>query len=499
MRVTQKILTDRSMQNLNNILSRVLRTQDMLTSGKAISRPSDDPVRFNQVLSLRTSIEKLDQYTSNVEDGINWLNLVDESLNSVSGVLGKVRTLVLQGANGTLTAEDREMIATEIEAYLEEIIGTANTSYAGRQLFSGTQTLTVPFSRKEGVISYNGDNGSIVLEIENNTTLAIGFPGDEVFFRGFEASSGDMTSVDFSSYDGNSFTINGKTVTINSSITSLSDLVNSINNDPNLKSEVYALSDGSRLILRSRTAEPLVLADVTGTSLQDWGIIGNGGNILHPRETEGFLEALSNDMTSVIFSSYDGDSFTINGETVSIDSSITSLSDLVNLINNDPNLNSEVYAYSDGDCLVLRSLSADPLVLADVTGTPLEDWGIIGNGGNILNSQEAEGVFKVVEDIIKDLRNNEVSKLSGEDLENLDEALNHLLAVRSQVGARTLRLENSLNRFEGFSVNFKNLLSLNEDIDVAEVLMQLQEHQSVYQMALSATARVLQPTLLDFL
>jgi len=393
MRVTQKILTDRSMQNLNNILSRVLRTQDILSSGKEIRRPSDDPVRFNQVLSLRTSIEKLDQYTSNVEDGINWLNLVDESLSSVSGVLEKVRTLVLQGANGTLTAEDREMIATEIEAYLEELIGTANTSYAGRHLFSGTQTLTVPFSREGGIITYYGDNNSIVLEIENNTTLAIGFPGDDVFFRGFEASSGDMTSVDFNNYNGSSFTINGKTVNIDSAtITSLSDLVNLINNDPNLKSEVYALSDGDRLILRSRTASPLSLA-----------------------------------------------------------------------------------------------------------GTPLEAWGIIGNGGNILNSQEAEGVFKVVEDIIKDLRNNEVSKLSGEDLGNLDEALDNLLAVRSQVGARTLRLENSRNRFEEFSVNFKKLLSLNEDIDVAEVVMQLNEHQNVYQMALAATARVIQPTLLDFL
>lgn len=393
MRVTQKILTDRSMQNLNNILSRVLRTQDILSSGKEIRRPSDDPVRFNQVLSLRTSIEKLDQYTSNVEDGINWLNLVDESLSSVSGVLEKVRTLVLQGANGTLTAEDREMIATEIEAYLEELIGTANTSYAGRHLFSGTQTLTVPFSREGDIITYYGDNNSIILEIENNTTLAIGFPGDDVFFRGFEASSGDMTSVDFNNYNGSSFTINGKIVNIDSAtITSLSDLVNLINNDPNLKSEVYALSDGDRLILRSRTASPLSLS-----------------------------------------------------------------------------------------------------------GAPLEAWGMIDGGGDILNSREAEGVFKVVEDIIKDLRNNEVSKLSGEDLENLDEALDNLLAVRSQVGARTLRLENSRNRFEEFSVNFKKLLSLNEDIDVAEVVMQLNEHQNVYQMALAATARVIQPTLLDFL
>ncbi|MDI9606681.1 MAG: flagellin, partial [Atribacterota bacterium] len=185
------------------------------------------------------------------------------------------------------------------------------------------------------------------------------------------------------------------------------------------------------------------------------------------------------------------------GKTVNIDSAtITSLSDLVNLINNDPNLKSEVYALSDGDRLILRSRTASPLSLS---GAPLEAWGMIDGGGDILNSREAEGLFKVVEDIIKDLRNNEVSKLSGEDLGNLDEALDNLLAVRSQVGARTLRLENSRNRFEEFSVNFKKLLSLNEDIDVAEVVMQLNEHQNVYQMALAATARVIQPTLLDFL
>lgn len=60
--------------------------------------------------------------------------------------------------------------------------------------FSGTQTLTVSFSREEGVI-YNGDNGSIVLEIENGTTVAIGFPGDEVFFRVLLASSDVINSI----------------------------------------------------------------------------------------------------------------------------------------------------------------------------------------------------------------------------------------------------------------------------------------------------------------
>jgi len=67
------------------------------------------------------------------------------------------------------------------------------------------------------------------------------------------------------------------------------------------------------------------------------------------------------------------------------------------------------------------------------------------------------------------------------------------------VGARTSRLENALNRLGDFALNFKKLLSTNEDIDLAEVIMQLKEQQSVYETALAAAAQVIQPTLLDFL
>ncbi len=62
MRVTQKILTDRVMRNLNQILRRVVDTQDRLSSGKDVTKPLDDPVRINHILSLRTSISRIDQY-----------------------------------------------------------------------------------------------------------------------------------------------------------------------------------------------------------------------------------------------------------------------------------------------------------------------------------------------------------------------------------------------------------------------------------------------------
>jgi len=115
------------------------------------------------------------------------------------------------------------------------------------------------------------------------------------------------------------------------------------------------------------------------------------------------------------------------------------------------------------------------------------------------NSREASGIFKVVQKLIAHLRAGDQERISGEDIANLDAAIDDTLRIRSQVGARTSRLENALNRLGDFALNFKKLLSTNEDIDLAEVIMQLKEQQSVYETALAAAAQVIQPTLLDFL
>ena len=119
-------------------------------------------------------------------------------------------------------------------------------------------------------------------------------------------------------------------------------------------------------------------------------------------------------------------------------------------------------------------------------------------GVTLLNRREAEGALKVLRDMEYYLRTNDFERISAMSLAELDEELNTLVRVRSQAKARTLRMETHLTRFDDFSVNLKRLLSINEDIDVAEVVMQLQEHENVYQMALAAAARAMQPTLFDF-
>lgn len=89
----------------------------------------------------------------------------------------------------------------------------------------------------------------------------------------------------------------------------------------------------------------------------------------------------------------------------------------------------------------------------------------------------------------------ELSNLLG----NLDDELGNVLRVRAGLGARMNRVELTANRLEDDNVNFTKLMSKNEDVDIAEAIMKLQNEENVYKASLSTGARVIQPSLVDFL
>lgn len=84
-------------------------------------------------------------------------------------------------------------------------------------------------------------------------------------------------------------------------------------------------------------------------------------------------------------------------------------------------------------------------------------------------------------------------------LADLDDELGNLLRVRAGLGARMNRVELTANRLEDDNVNFTKLMSKNEDVDIAESIMRLQNEENVYRASLATGARVIQPSLVDFL
>ena len=84
-------------------------------------------------------------------------------------------------------------------------------------------------------------------------------------------------------------------------------------------------------------------------------------------------------------------------------------------------------------------------------------------------------------------------------LADFDKDLDRLLKVRADVGARLNYLELTDNRLSEDYINFTSLKSKNEDVDMAEIIMQLKIEENVYRASLAAGARIMQTSLLDFL
>jgi len=108
------------------------------------------------------------------------------------------------------------------------------------------------------------------------------------------------------------------------------------------------------------------------------------------------------------------------------------------------------------------------------------------------------GLFDYVDSLVSKISIGKLPQV-GNELAGIDVRLQELLMFRSTIGARVNRLELQTNRLTKTEESLSSLLSANEDADLAEVIMDLQLQENVYQSCLSAGARIIQPSLVDFL
>jgi len=118
--------------------------------------------------------------------------------------------------------------------------------------------------------------------------------------------------------------------------------------------------------------------------------------------------------------------------------------------------------------------------------------------GDRVESGSATQLLGVIDQLVKDLNSNNSEGIS-KALSRIDAHIANLNAVRAEIGVKTNRLELTLNRIEDDNINLKGLLSKNEDVDMAEAIMNLQMQQNVYNAALSVGAKIISLSLVDFI
>lgn len=182
-------------QGLNAMLSQqstLAKTQLQLSTGKRILTPSDDPSAAAKVLDLDKLIESTGQYQRNADTAQARLTIEESALSSAGDLLQRVRELVVQASNDSLSTEDRNAIAVEVRQHLDGLLQIANTRDSNNEyLFAGYQTGTPPFSTDGvGNFTYAGDQGVRELQIGSTRYVSTGNSGDEVFMHVDDGAGG---------------------------------------------------------------------------------------------------------------------------------------------------------------------------------------------------------------------------------------------------------------------------------------------------------------------
>ena len=451
--------------------ARLIRAQEMLSSGKRILRPSDDPAGTAKTLTLRGHLTSLNRYRAAAVGAQPAMQFAASSLEQGSSLIGDAKALILQGLNGTLSASDRESLAGELRLQLEQLLDVSNTRLGDTYLFAGSEVSSPAFARSKGAgYVYQGSDAGPSIEIGKGVRTETLISGEAAFAK-FEYSG-----VSYSGLTGITEGVRANEGTGFEQLT--------------LRHDATIGAPGAGVTLASCGADDprlgnhtLFIDGVNGTVSLD-----GGGPLAIPQAGDpDFTDfVVTNELGAEVhldFSAYTGGSSTatLNGEgSISIDGlSFTALS------------------FTETDLELIDNASG-AVVHVDVTA-------VHRAGVELMAFDGAANIFDSLLGAIEDLENgdgldaNEVASRLEMRLGEIDRNHENILRSIAVLGARLGRIEGTLGRLDGMSTELAAQLSQVEDADLASVVIDAAQAEQTMQLAQMAGSRPLQNTLLNFL
>ncbi len=527
MRITNSMMTTNLLLNVNRNLTKMSKKQDELATGKRIHVPSDDPVLASKILARRTDLAELEQYGKNANDALGWMEVTEKAIEDNGNIFQKIRELTVQAANGTNTADDTQKIKLEIENMKEQLIANGNSTFAGRYIFSGFETdkklLADDGSYNIDVDQYSFTNKPVVkYEVGVGESIDVMTSGLDIY--GTVATTNIMTST---FPNGNNSGIASKREFISADFDLDIDYSAPLQNlDITMGGNVYTVDE---TLLDGSISDPISkeeLLNAFKSALGGSGTLGDDANIYFNANDELVIE--SNAFGPTIMSDASA-LFTVSAGNIATEATLSSPA----FAYTDPLSSDEITALNDNALKItvngitkkvkpqapftnMTTYVAEMNTRLDVAfGSDVIDM-TLGLGGEITfdtkNTSDSvvpnlEVDFPVahtssliddVDELLGYLEVADHENLSAM-LEKIDLHMDRVLSLRADVGARTNRMELVTKRIASNNVSFTKLLSDAEDADMSEVIMELKNAENVYKASLSTGARVIQPSLIDFL
>jgi flagellar hook-associated protein 3 FlgL len=165
-----------------------------MSTGRSVNNLSDNPAAAAGLVGNNALSSENDQFLTNVSDVQGKLQTADSALSNATQLLTTAITVGAQGANGTLSASDRQALAQQVQGLQQQMLGLANTAYEGVYVFGGTNVSAPPFAQdasSSSGVQYNGNSHMTSVQIAEGTSVQTNVAGNQLFLN----SSGNVFSA----------------------------------------------------------------------------------------------------------------------------------------------------------------------------------------------------------------------------------------------------------------------------------------------------------------
>ena len=440
-------MISKAMRNQTNNLRNMDKWNNDLNAMTHLHKPSDDPVKVGRTLRLQSEITLSTQYSDNLDSAKAWLETTESSLSEVNKVMQRIREITVQGANGVLKEDDKSKISQEIGQLREHLINVSNQTYTGRHIFSGYRS-DLAFTNSDGTYNENANTlgvsyQSMEYKVGVSQNLQVNYTGDRIFGSAYSEA-----------------TITGKRL--------------EFANDPAKNPELTTQFDFEiKLDIQKKKLDP-----ATGKPVLD----GSGNPILEDgplpitvnsdptkKYKNGDIESVVKDLNSQIPAGYqDNVKFVVDKDRIAIVSRDYDIKTTVVEVN---------AAGVPNDKLGKSGLETKPNVEATQPLKPMFE--MLTKLQGLLEAGDSENISKMLSDV--------------------DAHLQNILQVSGEIGAKINMVDIMQTRMDETLISTKDLLSKTRDTNMGEAFMNLSIAEAVYKSSLAVSARIIQPTLVDFL
>jgi flagellar hook-associated protein 3 FlgL len=448
MRIATSTIYNQQSAAIDNLEAQYQNEGTMLSTGKQLNAPSDDPTEIGTDMSVRTTIAVENQQSTNIQAATAQLTSTDGAMANLTSILQSAQQLATRGASDLLTASQRGDMGDQVDQYLQQAVAIANTQYNGTYIFGGSDQSSAPVATTGSpiaVVKFSGNDQTATPMDFNGQNIALSPTLQQAFNYGATDGSPSVFQTLINLRD----TLTSGTVTDESA--------QSINQAGDV---IYG------------AASPVALQTTLGSVPSPFAALPT------PDSTGNYAISINNtDANGVVHVN----AYTFSGATVFDDATATSITGQINAANTGANPTGLTATFdAQSQRLILTNAGGGAFNVTDEPSAGATD------------TSNFTSVFALAGSAT-------LSQTVSTQLGDIANALNVTLSARSLIGSRMDALAQINTQVTADVVNNTSVQSNIEDTNIPQATTQFTLTQTALTAAYSTTTRLESKDLFDYL